>query len=233
MKYNSAGRNESPGRRAAAYWFADGLPEIAFGLVLLAIGLFGVWTAERGRLHRKDWWMWAGMIASPLLFVVMSTMHRRILDFLKARITYPRTGYVRPPIDFPSKSNSLDKILTLGTAVDKNVSSFRSHTVYLFVYGALFVQFLPMRWSLPLVMTAIAAVIHYWSRDDARQYSWRSVLPISLFGFIATGVNLVPMARAFFSLVIIGAWLLVIGTWTLVNYLRAHPKSDTGQESCP
>lgn len=177
--------------------------------------------------------MWVGMIVAQLLFVVIFIMHRRILDSLKARITYPRTGYVRPPVDFPSKHNGPDKILTLGTAVDENASSFRSHTVYLFIIACIFLQFLEARWSLPLVMTAIAAAVYFWNRDDVRPYSWHAVLPIALAGFIAAGLDLEPMARMFLPLLIGGAWLLGIGTWTLVRYLRTHPKPDAGREGRP
>ena len=233
MRDNSAGQNQSPGRRAAAYWFADGLPEIAFGAVLLAIGLICIWVVMRGRAHRQDWWLLTMYLVAFPLFWSFFFLHRRILDFIKARITYPRTGYARPPVDFPSKYEYPDKIITLRTAVDENVSSFRNHTVYLFLFGAVFVNFLPVRWSLPLVMTAIAAVVHFWSRDDARPYSWRSVFPIPLLGIFAAAANLEPIARGCSSLVIGGAWLSGLGTWTLVHYLRAHPRADTGQEGRP
>jgi hypothetical protein len=32
MKDEAAGQPGSPGRRAAVYWFSDGLPEMAFGV---------------------------------------------------------------------------------------------------------------------------------------------------------------------------------------------------------
>lgn len=230
MRYTTAVPIDSPGRRAAAYWFADGLPEIAFGFALFILGALGIaW----GVPHWRNGWMGMGFVLAELLLLVMLVMHRRILDALKARITYPRTGYVRPPADFPDKNHSLDKILTLGTAVDENVSTFRSHTVFVFVVGFNLVQFLEVRWSLPLVMTGIAASIYFWNRDEVRPYSWRAVLPIALAGFIAATLDLKSEARWFVPLVIGGAWLLGMGTWTLIHYLRAHPKPDTGQEGRP
>ena len=48
MNNNTVEQMESPGRRAAAYWFVDGLPEIAFGFALLTFGLFGVWVVALG-----------------------------------------------------------------------------------------------------------------------------------------------------------------------------------------
>lgn len=233
MKYTTVVQINSPGRRAATYWFADGLPEVAFGLSLFVLG---VWGIALGVLHWRNWWMGVGFALAYLMLLVMLIVHRRILDFLKARITYPRTGYVRPPADFPNKSDSLDKILTLGTAkqVDENTSSFRAHTVVVLISGHFFVSLLhEARWSLALVMTAIAAALYFWNRDDVRPYSWRAVLPIALAGFLAAGLDFMPEARGFLPLAIGGAWLLGIGTLTLVRYLRANPKPGARQEGRP
>jgi hypothetical protein len=208
------------------------LPEIAFGLALFILGVLGI---ALGALHWWNWWIAVGFVLAELLLLVMLIMHRRILDSLKARITYPRTGYVRPPADFPNKSDSLDKILTLGTAhqVNENISSFRGTVIWLASGYPLVALLNGARWSLPLVMTAIAAGVFFWNRDDVHPYSWRAVLPIALVGFIAAWLDLMPEARGFLSLIIGGAWLLGIGTWTLVRYLRTNPKPDTGQEGRP
>jgi hypothetical protein len=40
MKNKTTVQIDSPGRRAAAYWFVDGLPEILFGFYLLIPGLY-------------------------------------------------------------------------------------------------------------------------------------------------------------------------------------------------
>lgn len=94
MKNKTAEQINSPGRRAAAYWFVDGLSEIAFGLVML---IYGVFATVTGGLDRLNWWMFCGVIVGLVLLFGMYIKHRRILDYLKARITYPRTGYARPP----------------------------------------------------------------------------------------------------------------------------------------
>jgi len=229
MNKNTAMQIDSPGRRAAAYWFVDGLPEILFGLFFLIPFALALASKE---LHWRNWWIRSVIIVVALLGYAMWFLHRRILSFLKARITYPRTGYVRPPIDFPSQNHPHYKILTLGTAnpADDNVSSFVSHTIPLICSGFFFVSFLEARWGLPLVMTGIAAGIYFLSRNDARPYSWRAVLPIALVGFIAAALDLGQEDRLLVPMVIGGAWLLGTGTWTLVRYLRAHPKPNAGQE---
>ncbi len=219
-----------PGRRAAAYWFVDGLPEMAFGLPLLLFGLLAVWATARGNPHGWEVWLPVGVMLSYLLVLVMFIMHRRVLDALKARVTYPRTGYVRPPVDFPGKTDSLAKIHTFGTRVDENISTFRSHTVFLFVIGCPIQQFFDTPWSLPFVMAGIATGVFFWNRDGIHPYSLPAVLPIALGGVLAPILHMGPAVCWFMPMVIGGAWLLGVGSWTFVRYLRAYPRPDAGGE---
>ena len=236
MKYNNAVQINSPGRRAAAYWFADGLPEMLFGLFFLVPSVLILAFEE---LHWQNWWVSSVIAAMGLLGYLMWFLHRRVLNFFKARITYPRTGYAQPPHDFPDKSHPDYKILTLATAnpADENVSSFTSRTIPYICGGVffmqLFMQLNETRWGLPLAMTGLAATIYFVNRDEARPYSWRAVLPLALAGFIAAPFDLELMSRTFMPMAICGAWLLGIGIWTLVRYLRANPKPDAGQEGRP
>jgi hypothetical protein len=76
----------SYGRRAASYWFADGLPEILFGLALVIMAaMMFLWRMYAPKPWiRFDWWiMGAG-------FTFYYLMERRVLDFLKSHFTYPR-----------------------------------------------------------------------------------------------------------------------------------------------
>ena len=235
MKNKTAAQIESPGRRAAAYWFVDGLPETAFGIVMLIFGIFGMvgWGFLRSNL-----WIALGFFVALLLFFAMIINHRRILGYMKARITYPRTGYARPPVDSPSKYYWPGKLLTLGLGaaqrIDENVSSFRAHSVFVFFFACWLLNRLPEHWirpswMLPLVMMVIAAIVYFWSRDDVRSYSWNTVLPLAVGGFITSAFELPPKAIVFAPMVIGGAWLLGIGCWTLSRYLQGHPKMDSGE----
>ncbi len=233
MRYNNAKQIDSPGRRAAAYWFADGLPEVLFGLFFLIPG--ALILAYEG-LHWRNWWLRSAVIGMALLGYLIWFLHRRILNLLKARITYPRTGYARSPSDFPDKNHPHYKMLTLETVrpADDNVSSFVSHTIPLMCSGVLFMGFLNATWwGLPVVMTGIAAGIYFLNRNGVRPYSWIAVLPIALAGFIAASLNLEHESRWFLPMTICGAWLLGIGAWTLIRYLRTNPRSDRGQAGCP
>lgn len=83
-------------KKAIQYWFIDGLAEMAAGLVgiFLAV-LFGVW-------HQVFTWRWSLPVILVAAFVVSFGL-RLIIQRIKARTTYPRTGYVSPFSGFESK----------------------------------------------------------------------------------------------------------------------------------
>jgi hypothetical protein len=213
------GQADSAGRRAAVYWFSDGLPEIAFGLIYLVWGVLGMaW-----RFHVGGYWTFAAMLAAMCGFFVVYVNDRRIVDILKARVTYPRTGYVRPPAIPGSPSGGM-----AGTATpesrDRNVTLFRDSTVYMFFFAMVIVFWAHGRWGVPVAMTIATVLIHFLSRYEARPYSWWTVSPIALAGWATACLDLPPGSREFLPILIGGVWLLWRGTWTLARYLRAHPR---------
>ena len=91
---------ERVGRRGLQYWYDDGLVEMAVGCLSVALGLLFLAEAlaPRGSL--------------PVNFVILVLVAGGILianwvvKILKARITYPRTGFVqyrRPPKTAPRR----------------------------------------------------------------------------------------------------------------------------------
>ena len=83
-------------KKAIQYWFIDGLAELAAGLVgfFLAV-LFWVW---------QDVFTWRWSL--PVILVAAFTVSfglRLIIQRIKERTTYPRTGYVSPFSGLESK----------------------------------------------------------------------------------------------------------------------------------
>jgi hypothetical protein len=76
-------------RRSRQYWYDDGLTEIAAGCILVATGL--LFLAEAQGL------ILPGASSIGLMVVVAGGMFvaRRAVGYAKARITYPRTGFVQ------------------------------------------------------------------------------------------------------------------------------------------
>jgi len=78
-------------QRTRAYWFADGLSEIAMGVFFSLLALLFFWEA---RTPLGSWlWLVFGL-AGPLLIGGIPWAARRLVERVKARYIWPRTGYV-------------------------------------------------------------------------------------------------------------------------------------------
>jgi hypothetical protein len=77
-------------RRAIGYWFVDGLPEIAFGILLLAVSaVFGIAALTGGEA--------SGIVVAvglPVVLVLGVPLAGRWVRHRKRSMTYPRTGRV-------------------------------------------------------------------------------------------------------------------------------------------
>ena len=92
--------------KALQYWFIDGLVELAAGLIgiLLAI-LFWVWKLIFV-------WRWS----LPVIFIIALSVSfglRLIIQRIKARMTYPQTGYVSPFSGFETKRSIVILIIII------------------------------------------------------------------------------------------------------------------------
>ncbi len=127
------------GRRAAAYWFLDGLPEIVAGLGFVVLAGAAVWF-DQVRPHTWSDRTAFGAVEIAALMVVY-VWDRSINLFLKSRLTFPRTGYVRPPSNWDQVSQQ-ETVLSLGLAgerrpPDQNVTNFRTSTIFVLICGNL------------------------------------------------------------------------------------------------
>src|ERR1017187_155903 len=120
MEDHSATQEISPGRRAASYWFIDGLQEIVSGLELAIWGGMGVWMVRHLPLARTERLFSAGL--AFLLLILLLGWDHRITGVLKAGMTYPRTGLVRPAL----RLYSMEAVVTLGQPPAQNVTTLWS-----------------------------------------------------------------------------------------------------------
>jgi len=219
MKDDRTEQPGSPGRRAAVYWFSDGLPELVFGAAFLAWGILGmVW-----RFNLPVRWTKIPMIAASLGFLLVFLFDRKILDWLKARLTYPRTGYVRPPAEPKPPQPGETMSLMNAPPYDENVTWFRLATVFVFFQATMLAGSYHGLRSVPVLMTAASVLVYALNLREPRSYAWWSVLPIAVAGWASAWVDVPAASREFLPILIGGAWLLSRGTWALVRYLRANP----------
>jgi hypothetical protein len=213
----------SYGRRAASYWFVDGLPETLFGLALFAAsGLAIFWGFYMPKPWSKFDWMvvYAG-------FLLYYFTERRILDFLKGRFTYPRTGYAHPPEESEWRVEPPTMLhLRPDPPAKENVTYFRLRTMGpIFLFFALFwVNGNPAgRWVVPSVTSALALTLYATNRKSERPFSWRSALILALAGLVFLWVDVPALLQCPLPFLLAGGWLVAQGLHTLVHYLRLNP----------
>jgi hypothetical protein len=213
----------SYGRRAASYWFADGFPEIVFGLALVIMAaMMFLW-----RLYLPKPWIRFDWMIVAAGFILYYVMERRVLDFLKSHVTYPRTGYVQPPEEVPRRVQTLTTLsLRPDPPAKENVTSFQWRTVMLvfwFCYPIILNGNPLGRWAVPVLMPALAITLFAVNRRSEHPYRWWSALILALAGLVFVWVDVpAPLQRAL-PLLLAGGWLLAQGACTLVHYLRANP----------
>jgi len=216
---------DGPGRRAAAYWFLDGLPEIVAGLGFLALGAMAIWF-EHMRPH--SWTVRAAFLAVELAaLAVVFVFWRSISVYLKSRMTFPRTGYVRPPSDWDAVSRR-ESVISLNLRgergrPDQNYTRFRSATLSVVVCGNLVAGVIEEPIGVPIATSIMAVLFYALHRRSERPYHWASVLPLPIAGFGAMGLHMGQDANAWAAVAIGGAWLAAQGGWRLIVYMRRNP----------
>jgi hypothetical protein len=78
-------------RRTQQYWYADGLPDIGMGAWLVVLALF--FAAESLTPPGSFLWLIWG-VGGPLLLIGGGVVVGGAVKWIKARATFPRTGYV-------------------------------------------------------------------------------------------------------------------------------------------
>lgn len=211
--------DHSPGQRAAAYWFSDGLPDIVFGLTVLLVATVAMlWQMWRGHAPIYDFWL------TTTAFLLFFWKERAVLDWLKSRSTYRRTGYVQPPDEAEGTAGLI--VLSLNAArPEENVTRFTRRTVMVvfWLFYMLYGSRQPPSWLAPAVLAGAGIVLYTGNRNSEHPYPawWALILALSGLLFLVPGVpqRLQPQLCG----AIAGAWLTAYGLLTLVRYRQANP----------
>lgn len=173
-------------------------------------------------------------------FTLLITMYKwgwKVLDFIKTRLTYPRSGYATPPGDpDPDQDFIYDlfgktkpkPILTFRTAppLKTNVTNFRNRLFLILAIGGFSSPLCREGWAAALITLAIAVLLYLMTRRDAHSYTWVSVLPVALEGLLVAFWDLLPDIRSFIPLLVLSGWLVIRGMWLLIRFLRTHPRLE-------
>ncbi|MDR3718311.1 MAG: hypothetical protein P4K98_05880 [Bryobacteraceae bacterium] len=226
---------ETPARRAAAYWFIDGFPEITAGAGFALLGGNAVWFHQ---IQHRSWPVHAMFLAIGVLsLLVVFVCGRSLSLFLKSRVTFPRTGYVRPPSDWDQVSTG-ETVISLGLEgkqrpPDQNVTRFRTSTIGVVMGGYILTGVIARPIGLPIAMSVVAILLYALNRRSERSYHWGSVLPLPLAGLAAMWMHLSQDVNPWIAVLLGGVWLLAQGAWSLLSYMRRYPKRYPVEQVLP
>jgi hypothetical protein len=197
--------------RAWGYWFEDGLPILMVGFGFVVFGLSEVFDHPGVYVDT----------VLGVLYLIILCRYRPILEWLKARLTYPRTGYVPPPyspqFDRPW-GQDLRMILVFFVIMLACINE-RSYIHGPWIYAA---------WGLEA-----ALVLWIMNGKDCR-LSWITIAAIPLIGFYlalcppdamrpSRRLGYLPDHRLGYFLTAVGLLFLADGAAALVRYLWRNP----------
>jgi len=213
------------GQRARRYWYADGIPTLVVGLGLLMFGLSMLSAQRETPLHIVLSFGALGLYGALLL------RRTETMDWLKTRLTYPRTGYVAPPVNASNTSLPLSLGLSTATADELRDEEVQlvdwerrrrmgiATAMVLLMHTA--IMFISNRWFFTVEGIVIAAAL-WIVRKDIR------VSPILLLGCPCVGLAMtlvVPSGpdRIAYSVVGWGGLLILDGAIALIRYIGHNP----------
>jgi len=210
-------------QRAWNYWFVDGLTNLVVGVNLLIFTLPMSYP-----LH----WLprplaVAVSLAAMVVYLWIGTHYRQIIEWLKTKTTYPRTGYVEPPTDNPLGGN-LVSVSLQDDGPPPEVQMLRMQrrmtwTIAVALAAVASFSFIVIqarwKWTAAATLFSIAMII---ARRDFRM-SWIPPVGFPILGLCITTFAPAHTGGAYF---VGGMGLLFVldGGSTLVRYLLENPR---------
>ncbi len=229
-------------RRSWHYWFSDGLSSLLTSAGCLLFAFFLLHPQQRPVSPLRT----ALSLAALLLYGVILLRQRQILDWLKTRITYPRTGYVSPPYfaQEAEQSRDIPVIHLLLADLTKQEQALRVETDrrrrfwFILAFGlaaAFVVLYVRNPWICSSAGLLFAAAIWFASRHE-QQLSW-IILGGFPFVFMSTAFYLrhfsvgperiVGGERMGYFLAGSGLLFLVDGAASLIRFLLRNPRPSS------
>lgn len=100
-------------RRVKSYWYTDGLGELIGGALFILLGIFFFLQSFFGKDSILTNWLQASLAVLVISGVFAS---RWVINHLKIRLTYPRTGFVEYRVDQQDLGRRRIVVITLGGA---------------------------------------------------------------------------------------------------------------------
>jgi hypothetical protein len=194
-------------RRARDYWDIDGLPALLAGATTVLLGVL---------------WLYTGQSVVIFLILCLILDSRKILEWLKGRITYPRTGYVAPPKedDPDSRRDPYNIVSIVKEPVAPIVGRASRKAIGILNFPLLFFVLLFANFGWIVFLTCLAAALLFWRRYK-EDPPW-----FEIAGSVIAGLVILPVdgpRRFGIFLLVFGATGMVKGAILLIRYVLHHP----------
>jgi len=220
-------------QRAWHYWFVDGFTHLLLGLALLSMSICGLFPPR----PRAFWQLglWAALLG---LYVALMLWQRQILQWLKTKITYPRTGYVPPPFDAMSEAAGMVELGLEGSderraEAERLAADHRKQLMLaasLAVAGSLAMLLIENRWVPTVASVLLASAL--WALRKSEKVSWITIIGLPVFGLCMT-IFVVPGAyrphRMAWLMAGWGGLFVLEGAIALTRYLLQNPASKVAE----
>jgi hypothetical protein len=187
-------------QKTRRYWYVDGLAEIFIGLLLVVTGLLVVAPEQ---LPSGSWLRLIAVAATVVIIGGGSWLGGRLVKSVKARVTFPRTGYVN--YRRPSRQRRLRNFLIL-----LPIAALWTAVILIFGKGLI-------AW-IPLIDGLVLGAILWYAGKGLLRFNLMAGLSLLVGGILAYSQIGGLSGQALFDL-IMGLCLAVSGTITLIQYL--------------
>lgn len=209
--------------RALNYWHIDGLPTLLVGL---ALTFFAVAIALTDLLPRTSVTRLSSF-ALLAVFTALVVLQNRILEWLKARLTWPRSGYALPPSNL--RVVATIQTLAIEDAADSRAEAGPSLRDWMLIGLMMLTPGLldMLRGNSPAFAAAtlvLAGAFFAITRINGRSQPLIAVAAAAA----GTAIAYMPIPetlRVHLFLVCVGLSFVLKGAVDLVLYLRRNPRS--------
>jgi hypothetical protein len=222
-------------RRAWSYWFVDGLSNLVTGALCLLLA--GSYLLIASHPHTHSPVILGGAFIGFGIYAAIFFRLRQTLEWLKSRITYPRTGYTAAPSFTVDNSAGRPPELTLLalSPVGEHETEQRAHEdldakrrgwFFAAVLAAEVLSTLLIHniWICAIAGVAIGISIWVVTRNDERM-AWVVALGLPFAGIYMFILPTPHVMRAGFFLAGTGLLLAFVGAAALARYLRRNPSA--------
>jgi hypothetical protein len=208
-------------RRARDYWDIDGLPALMAGAATVSLGV--LWLPTDNHL---PWW-WDACLTLGLFAVYFFAESKRALEWLKSRITYPRTGYVPPPQAGPDAKRDPYTIISIIEQEAKEPLAPVEGRASRKALDFPFLLFLLLWWFFSFSgwlasLACLATALWFWWRNK-KDPPWFEIAGAAIAGLLSAILTVSDRSRFCIVLIVFGASSMAKGATLLIRYLLQHP----------